>query len=141
MSNLKIFLLVPVVLLSMFLPSLHAAMSSTNYKITSMVMSSGGGAISSANFNLVSTLGQSTAVGNSSGITFQIDSGFWYTLLLVQAGDANGDGELDLKDVIAVLQIVTGQTPDEIMSQADADGDGRIGLGEAIFLLRKLSGL
>ncbi len=104
-------------------------------------MSGGGGAISSANFNLVSTIEQSTAVGNSSSINFRLDTGFWYTLLLVNIGDINGDGELNLKDMITALQIVTGQTPNEIMNQADADGDGRIGLGEAIYILRKLSGL
>jgi len=140
MSSLKTFLLIPLVFFSMFLSCLHAEMSSTNYKITSMIMS-GGGAISSANFNLVSTIGQSPAVGNSTSSNFKIDTGFWYTLLLVKVGDVNGDGQLNLKDVIRALQIITGQTPDEIMKQADADGDGRIGLGEAIFILNKLSGI
>ena len=102
---------------------------------------SGGGAVSSANFNLVSTFGQSPAGGNSSSSNFRIDPGFWYTLLLVKVGDVNGDGQVNLKDLIRALQIVTGQTPDEIMEEADADGDGRIGLVEAIFILNKLSGI
>ena len=59
----------------------------------------------------------------------------------IQRGDVNGDGAVNLKDVISALQVVTGQSPDSIMEVADVDGDGRIGLGEAVIILQKLGGI
>lgn len=50
----------------------------------------------------------------------------------------NGDGALNLEDVIATLQAGTGQTVQSIYLEADADGDGPIGLTETILIMRKL---
>ena len=141
MANLKAFFLVPVLLLSFFSSNVHAEMSSTNYRITSTVMSGGGGAMSSANFNIVFTAGQPGPPGSISSSDYQINSGFWYTLLLDSVGDVNGDGVVNLGDVIAALQVVTGQSPATIIKEADADGDGKIGLSEALHILRKLGGI
>ena len=55
-------------------------------------------------------------------------------------GDVNGDGIIDLQDVITALQITTGQSPATIMEQADMDGDGQIGIIEALLLLKQLGG-
>lgn len=98
--------------------------------------------MSSANFNIVSTVGQSSPLGYSSSGNYQLDPGYWYTLLLTLAvGDVNGDGAVNLEDVIMTLQIATGQSPASIFLEADVDGDGRVGLSEAIMILRKLGGL
>ena len=114
-------------------------MSSTSYRISTSVISGGGGSMSSTNFHSASTLGQPSALGETSSLSYIAATGFWHTLLLRIVGDTNGDGAVDLKDVITTLQVVTGQTPETIRKVADADGDGRIGLGEAIMILRKLS--
>lgn len=141
MSILKVILPVPILLLCMLISGVHANMSSANYRITSTVMSGGGNAMSSTNYALMSTQGQSSPLGSASSDNFTADTGFWFTLLLVIVGDVNGDGVMNLEDVISALQVVTGQTPDSIVKEADADGDGKIGVGEAIMILHKLSGL
>ena len=141
MTGLKVFLFIPVLLFCPFIPDTHAEMSSTNYKITSSVMSGGGNFMSSTNYHLVSTSGQSGSLGSTTSEGYRIDSGFWYTMLLDTIGDINDDGDVNLEDVIAALQVVTGQSPATIIKEADADGDGKIGLSEAIIILRKLGGL
>jgi len=139
MANLKVFLLVPVSLVCLIVSVVNAEMSNANYRITSSVISGGGSVMSSTNYHLMSTIGQSSSIGNSSSTNHHIDAGFWYTMLLNSVGDVNGDGLVNLEDVIAALQAVTGQSPITIFKEADADGDGKIGLVEALHILRKLS--
>lgn len=127
-----------LVLLLILTSPAYALMSSTNFTISSAVISGGGGSISSASFSLTSTTGQSSPLGAISSTSFTLDTGFWNTLLLAIIGDVNGDGDVDLQDVITALQITTGQSPATVIKNADADGDGKIGLGEALHILRKL---
>jgi hypothetical protein len=133
-------ILTPLCLLLSFvlISTASAEMSSASYRITSTVMSGGGGTMSSASYQLAGTLGQPSPLGSSSSASFAIEPGFWHTLLLIMVGDVNGDGVLGLDDVIIALQVATGMTPDELTRQADADGDGRIGLVEAIWILGEL---
>lgn len=114
-----------------------AEMSSTNFRIVSSVLSGGGGYASSASYRLHSTIGQSSPLGHSSSSSFSLDTGFWYTLLQTIMGDVNGDGEVNLVDAITALQVITGQSPAEVLQSADVNGDGVIGLGEAIMILRE----
>ena len=142
MIKLKILSSILVLLLCLFVPMANAEMSSTSYKISTTIMSGGGGMMSSASFTSVSTAGQSSPLGHGSSASYRILPGFWYTLLLaIGVGDVNGDGAVNLEDVIAALQSVTGQTVGSMYLEADADGDGQIGLVEAIIVLRKLGGL
>lgn len=138
MRFLSIALLIFVFLFCISNVSCAAEMSSTNYKITSSVISGGGNVMSSTNYHLISTSGQSSPLGSTSSGGYIINSGFWYTMLLGTIGDVNGDGDVNLEDVIAALQIVTGQFPATIIKEADANGDGKIGLSEALYILRKL---
>ena len=94
--------------------------------------------MSSTNYRLVGTLGQPTPIGNSSSTNYGLDAGFWYTMLIDTVGDVNGDGTVNLEDVIAALQVVTGQSLGSVIKEADADGDGKIGLSEALHILRRL---
>lgn len=139
MANLKVFLLVPVLFFCLTTSVVNAEMSSASYRITSSVISGGGSVVSSTNYHLMSTIGQSSPIGNSSSTNHRIDAGFWYTVLLDTVGDVNGDGLVNLEDVIAALQAVTGQSSITIFKEADADGDGKIGLSEALHILRKIS--
>ncbi len=141
MANLKVILSVLTALLCLFVSTVNAEMFSTNFRITSSVISGGGNVMSSTNHILVSTLGQPTSIGNSSSNNYGLDAGFLYTILLDTVGDVNGDGVVNLKDVIAALQVVTGQSPVTIIEEADADGDGKIGVGEAIMILKRLGGI
>lgn len=55
-------------------------------------------------------------------------------------GDANGDGTVDLADVMTVLRAVAGSTDDPLNGPADMDGDGRLGLADAVAILSSLAG-
>ena len=57
----------------------------------------------------------------------------------VQPGDINGDGIIDLKDMITGLQILTNSNSGSIPLEADVNGDNKIGLEEILFGLDKAS--
>jgi hypothetical protein len=144
MRKTKMLLIAQTVLLCLFASMASAGMSSTSFRMPTSVMSSGGNTMSSENFSMVSTLGQPTVLGNGLSPNYNSYPGFWHTLLLtltIAVGDVNGDGAVNLEDVIATLQAATGQTVESIYLEADADGDGRIGIAEAIMILRKLGKL
>ena len=56
-------------------------------------------------------------------------------------GDLNGDGSVDLTDIIIALKILDGVTVSGLNLKADVNGDCRIGPEEAIFVLQKVAGL
>lgn len=61
----------------LLLPTLMWAQSSSeNFTLTKSVMDAGGGASSSANFNLVSAFGQPTPIGVQSSENFELFAGF-----------------------------------------------------------------
>lgn len=53
-------------------------------------------------------------------------------------GDVNNDGNIDLKDSILSLQILTSIDTDEHVCLADVNGDGKIGIEEAIYVFQKI---
>lgn len=57
----------------------------------------------------------------------------------VQPGDINGDGFIDLKDIITGLQILTNSYSGNINLEADVNGDNRIGFEEILFDLNETS--
>lgn len=75
MKKLLFLLVVPALL--------SAQSSSENFTLTKSVMDAGGGASSSANFNLVSAFGQPTPIGIQSSETFALSAGFLNPLLAV----------------------------------------------------------
>jgi hypothetical protein len=61
------------------------------------------------------------------------------TTVTLKKGDVNGDGFLDLKDVILALKNTVRRTQSVVYVGADVNGDGKIGLAEALYDLRKLA--
>ncbi len=55
-------------------------------------------------------------------------------------GDVDLSGAVQLKDVIVLLQIMSGLAPAGTISlNADVDEDGKLGLAEAIYALQELA--
>ena len=51
-------------------------------------------------------------------------------IVLPLPGDVNADGDVDVRDAIVVLQVLSGKPPSQaVYASAAADGDGAIGLG------------
>ncbi|MCP3888147.1 MAG: hypothetical protein GY702_04645 [Desulfobulbaceae bacterium] len=64
-------------------------------------------------------------------------SGSQTTDLPCVAGDIDGNGDIDTRDAIIILQMLTGVVPDAtIQICADVDNDRKIGIQEAIFILK-----
>lgn len=52
-------------------------------------------------------------------------------------GDINGDGLVDLKDIIIGLQVLVNLSPEAITLQSDINGDGRVGYEEVFYCLNE----
>jgi len=55
------------------------------------------------------------------------------------AGDTNGDGLLDLADVITGLMVLVDMNPSYLSTTGDVNGDGKIGLYEILYGLEQIS--
>jgi secreted trypsin-like serine protease len=55
------------------------------------------------------------------------------------AGDADGNGILDLKDPLMILKVLAGETVIGLYSGSDMNGDEKIGIEELIFVLKTLA--
>jgi hypothetical protein len=91
----------------------HLEMSSTNYRITTTVMSDGGTPMASANYQMNSTLGQPSPLMEQGmdpySDNFGLLPGFWYTL---DAGsgciyDYLGDGDVDGADLAEFMNAIS----------------------------------
>ncbi len=61
---------------------------------------------------------------------------------IVERGDVNNDGLVDLKDAIITLQICSGGQPTaNVVKEADINYDGKLSMAETIYILQHISGL
>jgi hypothetical protein len=56
-------------------------------------------------------------------------------------GDVNGDGVLDLADVVLALKALARIDASRIFRQADVNGDGKIGMSESLYVFDSVAGL
>ena len=61
------------------------------------------------------------------------------TIVLVAAGDANGDGSVDALDITKVERVIVALDP--MMPGADADGDGNVNAVDITKVERIIAGL
>ena len=99
-----------------------AEMTSTNYRITASVMSSGGGALGSANYQTESTMGQPSPLMDPNeppfSDSYDLYPGFWYTLSV---------GPLSCQDIFSFAQAFGSTNLDgEYNISCDSEPDGDI---------------
>lgn len=57
-----------------------------------------------------------------------------------QTGDIDGDGVIDVRDAVIILEIAQGySTPETFQLKADPNGDGFLTVDDAIRLLKKIT--
>ncbi len=88
------------------------------------------------------------AVASVDGSGFESARSPVHFIDLSLTGDVNGDGRVDLADLITVLKVMAGMgsadvtvRPEYATSGADANGDGVVGMAEAAYILQKIGGL
>jgi len=110
-----------------------------NFKLVTDVLDEFGGRASSTNYLLrVSTGGQPSAVNKMAGTNFKAGSGYAHSAW-VWHGDVNGDGTIDLSDVMNVAKYLFGLLPPpRPMEAGDVDCNNKIQLGDAIYLFNFL---
>jgi len=54
------------------------------------------------------------------------------------SGDADDNGIVELRDVVIMLQVLTGIVPNDICLGADVNSDGKIGMEEVVFALEEV---
>ncbi len=101
-------------------------------------INSGGASFgTSGSLKLGYSVGQSVA-GAGSSASLKMGVGFWYgaVLCVAKAGDANGDGNVLLPDVIVIVNFLfhAGATPNPVC-RGDANGVGGILLSDVVYLI------
>jgi hypothetical protein len=123
----------------------HAqGLSSANYSIPVYVINSGGGAMSSANYTLVASIGE-PVIGDGASANYKGSWGFLAGLLATigMRGDVNRDGLINAADVAMLLEIsgglLSGAAPTVDFPNGDVNaspGDGKIDVLDASKVLR-----
>ncbi len=60
----------------------------------------------------------------------QNTASFWYMKEPTVIGDIDGDGEVNISDVSAIIDILLRGGTDDAISQADVNGDGEVNIGD-----------
>ena len=131
--RLLVFLLV-VCLLTSF--TFYAESHAQSFKLVTDVLDGFGGRASSTNYlERISTGGQPSVVGEMQSTNFEDRSGYSHCAW-VWHGDADGNGNMDLSDVITIAKVYFGQPGFELRpyEAGDVNCDNLANLGDAIYL-------
>ena len=112
---------------------LTASASAVDFDISWYTLNGGGGYSSNATFELAGTIGQPDAAAMN-GAGFAIQGGFWAGVPAPCAGDATGDGKVDLSD-LALLLSQFGEVGGTF--GGDLDNDGDVDLSDLALLLTR----
>ena len=95
-----------------------------------------------ANVYYYGTETQWNGITISDGNDFLSDANIRYNYdpYAVVAGDANGDGTIDIKDAVLIAQYLAGWTVSIGENAADCNGDGNVDIKDAVLLAQYLAG-
>jgi len=113
--------------------------SQQGYKMFTDVIDGFGGESESPNFKIpVNSGGQPSTGGISQSISYMVKSGYVY-LCSVKRGDANGDGMIDLSDIVYLITYIykRGPAPHPIEA-GDVNCSGVVELGDIVYLISYL---
>ncbi len=101
------------------------------------VVSGGGTTVSSStNYRLSTTVGQ-TAVGSGSSTSYKANQGFQQSFAVTyKCGDANGDGSVDISDVVFLIAYIFsgGSAPSPLLA-GDANCDSTVDISDVVYLI------
>lgn len=109
-------------------------------RIEWQVVGSGGGSGISTNYGVSGTVGQ-TAAGLGSSASYRMYHGFWQAFdsdssCCVLAGDANGDGKINIGDAVYIITYILRDGPlPPCEAEADPNADGKINVGDAVYII------
>jgi hypothetical protein len=113
-------------------------MSSNIYKIPNDLIDTGGGSESSAHYRIKDCIGQPLPIGTSQSPGFNIAAGYVYVAFVYQ-GDANGDGVINIADVIYLVNyLFTGGPVPCPQELGDANCDGVVDIADVVYLINYL---
>jgi hypothetical protein len=110
--------------------------SRQGYKMVAYVIDGFGGKSESDNYKIpVNAGGQALAIGISQSDNYVVKAGFVHASH-VNRGDANGDGVIELGDIVYLINFVyKGGDPPCPMETGDANCDGIVELGDIVYLI------
>ena len=110
--------------------------SRQGYQMVTDVLDSFGGESESDNYRIpVNSGGQPSTIGISESDDYAVEVGFVHASF-VNRGDANGDGIIELGDIVYLINFVyKGGDPPCPMEAGDANCDGIVELGDIVYLI------
>ena len=117
--------------------------SLSTYESKPNVIDSGGGKATSASYVHFASIGQ-VAIGPATSSSYQNEAGFFTPEAVSERdrGDCNGDGEIDLLDILTAVNHILGTSllvGDDLWA-ADCNGDGEIDLLDLISIVNVILG-
>ncbi|UCE18041.1 MAG: T9SS type A sorting domain-containing protein [Gemmatimonadota bacterium] len=114
------------------------------YESKPNVIDSGGGKATSSSYVHFASIGQ-VAIGPATSSSFQNEAGFFTPEAVSERdrGDCNGDGEIDLLDILTAVNHILGTSllvGDDLWA-ADCNGDGEIDLLDLISIVNVILGI
>ncbi|UCE19262.1 MAG: T9SS type A sorting domain-containing protein [Gemmatimonadota bacterium] len=119
-----------------------------NLRVKAYVLSSSGQTVRSPDFKARNTLGQPTPIGTSFSPGFRVTAGLQPitmqrgAVLTAETGDINGDGSIDVLDIVVVVNHILGtQTlTGEALDRANCNGDDVIDILDALSIVNVILG-
>jgi len=110
--------------------------SRQGYKMVTDVLDGFGGESESDNYRIpINSGGQPSAIGISESDNYKVEAGYVHAAF-VKRGDVNGDGVIELGDIVYLINYVfRGGDPPCPMEAGDANCDGIVELGDIVCLI------